>query len=44
MSRDGATLWLKPFIARPIALVGLGLLLGTVLAATFAPWLAPIDP
>lgn len=44
MSRDGATLWLKPFIARPIALVGLGLLLGTVLAATFAPWLAPYDP
>ncbi|MBP1061028.1 MULTISPECIES: ABC transporter permease [Bradyrhizobium] len=35
---------MKPFIARPIALVGLGLLLGTVLAATFAPWLAPYDP
>ena len=44
MSRDGAILWLKPFIARPIALFGLGILLGTVLAATFAPWLAPYDP
>ncbi|MFK4720890.1 peptide/nickel transport system permease protein [Bradyrhizobium niftali] len=44
MSRDGAILWLKPFIARPIALFGLGILLGTILAATFAPWLAPYDP
>ena len=45
MSRAGATfVWLKPFIARPIALVGLGILLATVLAATFAPWLAPYDP
>jgi peptide/nickel transport system permease protein len=44
MSRDGAILWLKPFIARPIALLGLGILLGTMLAATFAPWLAPYDP
>jgi len=44
MSRDGAILWLKPFIARPIALLGLGILLGTILAATFAPWLAPYDP
>lgn len=44
MSRAGATLWLKPFVARPIALVGLGILLGTVLAASFAPWLAPYDP
>jgi len=44
MSRDGAILWLKPFIARPIALLGLGILLGTILAATFALWLAPYDP
>ncbi|KRQ12275.1 ABC transporter permease [Bradyrhizobium sp. DASA03076] len=44
MSRDGAIFWLKPFIARPIALMGLGILLATVLAATFAPWLAPYDP
>lgn len=44
MSRDGAILWLKPFIARPIALLGLGILLGTILAAAFAPWLAPYDP
>lgn len=44
MSRDGAILWLKPFVARPIALAGLGILLATVLAAAFAPWLAPYDP
>lgn len=44
MTRDGAISWLKPFIARPIALVGLGILLGTVLAAAFAPWLTPYDP
>lgn len=44
MSRDGVTLWLKPFIARPIALAGLGILLATVFAAAFAPWLAPYDP
>lgn len=44
MSGDGAILWLKPFIARPIALVGLGILLATVLAAVFAPWLSPYDP
>ncbi|MES1147633.1 MAG: ABC transporter permease [Bradyrhizobium guangdongense] len=44
MSRDAAILWLKPFIARPIALAGLGILLATVLAAAFAHWLAPYDP
>lgn len=44
MSSNSATLWLKPFIARPIALAGLGVLLATVLAATFAPWLSPYDP
>lgn len=44
MSVDGAILWLKPFIARPIALVGLGILLVTTLAAVFAPWLSPYDP
>ncbi|MBR0777210.1 ABC transporter permease [Bradyrhizobium diazoefficiens] len=44
MSRVGATLWLQPFMARPIALAGLGVLLVTVLAAAFAPWLAPFDP
>jgi peptide/nickel transport system permease protein len=44
MSRGGVTLWLKPFIARPIALAGLGILLATVLAAAFASWLAPYDP
>ena len=44
MSRAGASLWLKPFVARPIALAGLGILLATVLAAAFAPWLVPYDP
>ncbi|SFJ02016.1 ABC transporter permease [Bradyrhizobium sp. Gha] len=44
MSRDAAILWLKPFIARPIALAGLGILLTTVLAALLAPWLSPYDP
>ncbi|MBR0852448.1 ABC transporter permease [Bradyrhizobium diazoefficiens] len=44
MSRVGATLWLQPFVARPIALAGLGVLLVTLLAAAFAPWLAPFDP
>ncbi|MGY4496885.1 peptide/nickel transport system permease protein [Bradyrhizobium sp. GM24.11] len=44
MSRNDAILWLKPFIARPVALVGLGILLATLLAAGFAPWLAPYDP
>jgi peptide/nickel transport system permease protein len=44
MSHGGATLWLKPFMARPIALAGLGILVATVLAAAFAPWLAPYDP
>ncbi|WP_235939669.1 ABC transporter permease [Bradyrhizobium hipponense] len=37
-------MWLKPFIARPIALAGLGVILATVLAAAFAPWLSPYDP
>ncbi|WP_369722201.1 ABC transporter permease [Bradyrhizobium sp. LLZ17] len=44
MSSNSATMWLKPFIARPIALAGLGVLLATVLAAAFAPWLSPYDP
>jgi len=44
MNPGGATLWLKPFIARPIALAGLGILLVTLLAAAFAPWIAPYDP
>lgn len=44
MSRNDAILWLKPFIARPVALAGLGILLATLLAAGFAPWLAPYDP
>jgi peptide/nickel transport system permease protein len=44
MSRAAAILWLKPFVARPIALAGLGILTATILAAAFAPWLVPYDP
>lgn len=44
MSRNDAIPWLKPFIARPVALAGLGILLATLFAAGFAPWLAPYDP
>src|SRR3569623_2569437 len=44
MTRGGITLWLTPFMARPIALIGLAVLLAMVIAAAFAPWLAPHDP
>jgi peptide/nickel transport system permease protein len=44
MNRDGLALWLTPFVARPIALAGLCVLLAMALAAIFAPWLAPHDP
>jgi peptide/nickel transport system permease protein len=37
-------LWLAPFVARPIAMGGLGVLVAMVLAAIFAPLLAPFDP
>src|SRR5438105_5063788 len=37
-------LWLAPFVARPIAMAGLGVLVAMVLAAIFAAWLAPFDP
>jgi peptide/nickel transport system permease protein len=36
--------WLAPFAARPIALVGLALLLLVLFAAAFAPWIAPFNP
>jgi peptide/nickel transport system permease protein len=44
MSRDIVISWLRPFIARPIALGGLGILLATAFAAVFAVLLAPYDP
>ncbi len=44
MSRSGTALLAAPFMARPIAMVGLGILFAMVLAAIFAPWLAPYDP
>jgi peptide/nickel transport system permease protein len=36
--------WLAPFAARPIALVGLALLVVVLIAAALAPWIAPFDP
>jgi peptide/nickel transport system permease protein len=35
---------LAPFLARPIALVGVAVLIVVIVAAAFAPWLAPYDP
>src|ERR1700692_4075754 len=37
-------LWLSPFVAPPITVAGLRGLFGIVLAAIFAPLLAPFDP
>ncbi len=44
MRREGLGSWLAPFLARPVALVGLAILLGMVLAAIFAGMLSPYDP
>ena len=44
MSRKGTMLLLAPFMARPIAMAGLGVLLAIILAAIFAPFLALYDP
>lgn len=44
MSRKGTMLLLAPFMARPIAMAGLGVLFAMILAAIFAPFLAPYDP
>jgi peptide/nickel transport system permease protein len=44
VNRDGMALWLAPFLARPIAMAGLGVLVAMILAAAFAPLLAPYDP
>jgi peptide/nickel transport system permease protein len=44
MNRAALSMWLAPFMARPIALIGLCVLVAMVLAAIFAPWLAPHDP
>lgn len=44
MKRDGLALWLTPFIARPVALIGVCVLVAMVIAAVLAPWLAPYDP
>jgi peptide/nickel transport system permease protein len=44
MNRDCMGSWLAPFLARPVALVGLAILLAMILAAIFAAVLAPYDP
>jgi len=36
--------WFAPFTARPIALVGMAILVMVVVAAVAAPWIAPYDP
>jgi peptide/nickel transport system permease protein len=42
--KGGPMQWLAPFAARPIALVGLAVLLVVLFAAIFAAWIAPYDP
>jgi len=44
MSRSATAALLAPFTARPIAIVGLGVLVAMVLAAILAPLIAPYDP
>jgi len=41
---NGMAMLLAPFAARPIALVGLGVLVVMILAAILAPLIAPYDP
>ncbi len=44
MNREGIGSWLAPFLARPVALVGLAILCAMIFAAIFAAVLAPYDP
>src|SRR5207249_1394277 len=44
VNRGGIAFLLAPFLARPITMAGLGVLVAMVLAAIFAPLLAPYDP
>ncbi|MCB0913904.1 MAG: ABC transporter permease, partial [Propionibacteriaceae bacterium] len=44
MKRADISSWLAPFVARPIAMVGLAIILLTIICAIFAPVLAPYDP
>ena len=44
MTRAGFHSWLAPFLGRPIALLGLAILLAMILAAIFASVLSPYDP
>jgi ABC-type dipeptide/oligopeptide/nickel transport system permease subunit len=46
-SRAGRSAWaitLEQFLRRPLALIGLSILLVLILAAVFAPYIAPYDP
>ena len=44
MTRAGLRSWLAPFLERPIALLGLAILVAMILAAIFASVLSPYDP
>jgi peptide/nickel transport system permease protein len=44
MTRAGLHSWLAPFLERPIALLGLAILVAMILAAIFASVLSPYDP
>ncbi len=44
MTRAGVRSWLAPFLGRPIALLGLAILVAMILAAIFASVLSPYDP
>jgi peptide/nickel transport system permease protein len=42
--RGTVAFWMAPFTARPIALFGLAVLVAVIVAAAFAPLIAPYDP
>lgn len=44
MTRAGIHSWLAPFLGRPIALLGLTILIAMIFAAIFASVLSPYDP
>jgi len=44
MTRAGIHSWLAPFLGRPIALLGLAILIAMVFAAIFASVISPYDP
>ncbi len=42
--RGTVAFWMAPFTARPIALFGLAVIVAVIVAAAFAPLIAPYDP